>query len=175
MTCLAQTAEVTNKCKGRQTELRLRRTCCLIDLNSPYSSVCRDVNRYLTCKAKFYCIFDFNILCWCQLAVQRVHNYKSPIASGVQIISYAKAFMAKSLAQSLPFKSVTDKKFLKNKNKKHRPFSPSAGGAKSQPLRTPHGNRGCTYHLALPKSFHITCIVSLLGTLKLRGETHPEL
>jgi len=73
-----------------------------------------------------------------------------PYQTASKSFLYSNAFMAKSGAQSLTLKSLTDRQTDRQTNKKTQCFWPPRRRVKSQPHQTWHGDRGppacsCTY------------------------------
>ena len=66
---------------------------------------------------------------------------------------YANAFMAKSGAQTLTFKSVTDRKTDKQTDKKTQRFWSPRRRVKSEPHQTWHGDRGPRARSCTSKTF----------------------
>ena len=65
-----------------------------------------------------------------------------PYLTASKSFLYSKAFMAKSGAQTLAFKSVTDKQTNRQTDKKTQRFWPPRRRVKSEPHQTWHGDRG---------------------------------
>jgi len=70
----------------------------------------------------------------------QLQTFPYPTAS--KSFLYSKAFMAKSGAQTLTFKSVTDKQTNRQTDKKTQRFWPPRRRMKSEPHQTWHGDRG---------------------------------
>ena len=80
-----------------------------------------------------------------------------PLPNGIKIVSVLqRRFMAKSGAQTLTFKSVTDKQTNKQTNrqtKKTQRFWPPRRRVKSEPHQTWHGDRGPRAYSFTSKTF----------------------
>jgi len=84
---------------------------------------------------------------------------------------YSGAFMAKSGAQSLTFKCVTDRQT--DKQIKTQRFWPRWRRVKSEPHHTWHGDRGPRARSCASKTFGVSLIVSPLGVAENLGITRP--
>ena len=76
-----------------------------------------------------------------------------PYLTASKSLLYSNAFTAKSGAQTLTFKSVTDKQTSKQTDKKTQRFSPRRR-VKSEPHQTWHGDRGPSARSCTSKTFH---------------------
>jgi len=82
----------------------------------------------------------------------QLQTFPCPTAS--ESFLYSIAFMAKSGAQSLTFKSVTDKQTDRQTNRqKTQRFWPPRRRVKSEPNQTWHGDRGPRAHSFTSKTF----------------------
>jgi len=88
---------------------------------------------------------------------------------------YSNAFMAKSGAQSLTFKSMTNRQRDKQTNRqtKNSTFWPPRWRVKSEPYQTWHGDRGPRARYCTLKSFGVCSTVSPLGGAEKLGITRP--
>jgi len=97
----------------------------------------------------------------------QLQTFPYPTAS--KSFLYSNAFMAKSSAQSLTFKSVTNKKT----NKKTQRFWAPQLWVKSEPHQSRHGDRGPRARSCTSKLFRVRRIVSPLGGAQNLGEPDP--
>ena len=89
-----------------------------------------------------------------------------PYRTASKSFLHSNAFMAKLGAQSLTFKSVTDKQ-----TNGHKRFWPPRRQVKSEPHQTWHGDRGPRARSCISKTFGVWCIVSPLGGAENMGIT----
>jgi len=80
----------------------------------------------------------------------QLQTFPYPTAS--KSFLYSNAFMAKSGAQSLTFKSMTDKQTNRQKTQR---FWPPRRRVKSEPHQTWHGDRGLRAHSCTSKTFGV--------------------
>jgi len=80
----------------------------------------------------------------------QLQTFPYPMAS--KSFLYSNAFMAKSVAQTLTFKSVTDKQTNKQKTQR---FWPPRWRVKSEPHQTWHGDRGPRARSCTSKTFGV--------------------
>jgi len=85
------------------------------------------------------------------------------------------AFMATSGAQSLTFKSVTNKQTnIQTNRQKTQRFWPPRRRVKSEPHQAWHGDRGPRARSCASKTFGVRCIVLPLGGAENLGEPDPS-
>jgi len=98
----------------------------------------------------------------------QLQTFPYPTAS--KSLLYSNAFIAKSGAQSLTFKSVTNKQT--DRQTKNSTFWPPRRRVKSEPHQTWHGDRGPRARSCTSKTFR-SDVVSPLGGTENLGETRP--
>jgi len=81
----------------------------------------------------------------------QLQTFPCPTAS--KSFLYSNAFVAKSGAQTLKFKSVTDKQTNRQSDKKTQRFWPPRRWVKSEPYETWHGDTGPRAHSCTSKTF----------------------
>ena len=101
----------------------------------------------------------------------QLQTFPYPTAS--KSFLYSNAFMAKPGAQTLTFKSVTDRQTNRQTDKKTQRFWPPRRRVKSKPHQTWHGDRGPRARSCTSKTFgDLTHNFAARGTENL-GETRP--
>ena len=101
----------------------------------------------------------------------RPQTFPDPMAS--KLFLYSNAFMAKQGAQTLTFRSVTNKQTDRQTNKKLNVLAPRRR-VKSEPQQTWHGNRGLQARSCTSKTVGIRRIVSSVGGAENVVETRPH-
>jgi len=94
-----------------------------------------------------------------------------PYPAASKSFLYSNAFVAKSGAQSLTFKSVTNRQSDRQKTQR---FWPPWRRMKSEPHQIWHGDRGPRARSCTCKTFGVWCIVSPLGGAENFGITRPS-
>ena len=137
--------------------------CRLVAAKSP--NFCR----FLTFFGLRHLVMSPIVISLRQLSMRpQLQTFPYPTAS--KSFLYSKAFMAKSGAQTLTFKSVTDKQTNRQKTQR---FWPPRRRVKSEPHQTWRGDRGLRARSCSSKTFRVRRTVSPLGGAQNLEEHDP--